>query len=517
MPEIEAKTKIDSVIVYNDRVMVTRVCDVRLEAPVDLVVPDLPGALDDQSVRVRAKNLKFGEVQVRTGYTRELTPRVKKLEDQIKKLGIKDRALADENAVLLEKQKFLASINVSSPPTISKELFEGKVAPEAWRQGLAFVAEELLKVKQRIAEIERERQDLREETEALKEEMQDLSSYAENLKTVAFDVHPEKAGEYRLEISYLIYGATWQPYYDLRANPSLGKVELGYFGKIQQSTGEDWADVGITLSTAQPSQGGQAPEPYPWYINLYMPQAELKAKRAAAPMAKSMPAEAEAAQGMAMRDEFVPAPPVEAGISVMYPLPGRFSVKSGEAEKKVKIYEKLLVAEFEYFCVPRIAQLAYLTGEVKNETEYLFLAGEASTYVGDDFTGRISLPTVAPDEKIAISFGVDDRVKIERKTVKSKVSKGGLMKKVTRLEYVYENLLKNFRDQEIKCQVVDQLPVPQHPDIKVQDAVLEPKPVEEEKDMAIYRWKPRVPAKQEFKITVSFAVEIPPDARVQGL
>jgi len=518
MPEIAVKTKIDSVIVYNDRVMVTRICDVRLESGADLMVEDLPGALDDQSVRVKAKDLKFGEIQVRTGYTRELSPRVKKIEDRIEKLGIDDRALADENAVLAEKQKFLASISVSSPQTISKELFEGKVAPDAWRQGLAFVAEESLKARQRIAEIERKRKDLREEIDALKAEMDDINSYAENLKTLVFDVHPGKAQEYHLEISYIIYGATWYPYYDLRANPSLGKVEIGYFGKIRQTTGEDWDDVSITLSTAQPSQGGNAPEPYPWYISLYLPQLEAKAKRAAAPMASQAPAEeCDAVAGSAMRDEFVPAPPVESGISVMYPLPGRFTVKSGEAEKKVKIYERIMAAEFEYFSVPRISPVAYLTGEVKNETAYLFLSGEAGTYVGDDFTGRVTMPAIAPDEKVVISFGVDERVKVERKTVKSKVTKGGLVKKVTRYEYVYENLLTNFHDKDIKCQIVDQLPVPQSPEIKIQDSGLEPKPTEEEKDMAIYRWKTLVRPKQEFKITVTFAVEVPPEARVQGL
>jgi uncharacterized protein (TIGR02231 family) len=202
---------------------------------------------------------------------------------------------------------------------------------------------------------------------------------------------------------------------------------------------------------------------------------------------------------------------------VMYPLPGRFTVKSGDAEKKVKIYERIMAADFEYFCIPRVSQTAFLTGEVKNETQYLFLSGEAGTYVGDDFTGRVTIPAIAPEEKVVISFGVDERVKVERKTVKSKVTKGGLVKKVTRYEYVYENLLTNYHDKDIKCQIVDQLPVPQSPEIKIQDAALEPRPTEEEKDMAIYRWKTQVRPKQEFKITVSFAVEIPPEARVQGL
>ena len=33
-------------------------------------------------------------------------------------------------------------------------------------------------------------------------------------------------------------------------------VDLGYFGVINQTTGEDWNKVKLTLSTARPSLGG---------------------------------------------------------------------------------------------------------------------------------------------------------------------------------------------------------------------------------------------------------------------
>ncbi len=518
MPEIELKTKIDSVIIYTDRVLVTRIGDVRLEKPADIVIPNLPGGLDDQTVRIRAKDLVFGEIQVRTGYERELTPRVKKIEDQLKALAAKDRALVDEQAVMAEKQKFLASIAVSSPQTISKELFEGKVAPDAWRQGLTFVADESLKTKQRIAAIERERQDLKLEIDALNQEMEDVNSYAENFKTVVFDAHPDKVREYRIEIAYVIYGATWSPYYDLRANPSLGKIDIAYFGKIRQNTGEDWNDVSVTLSTAQPAQGGEAPEPYPWYINLYVPEPVMRAKRAAAPMASQAPAEAECDKVSGeLREESVAAPPVESGISIMYPLSGRFTIVSGDAEKKVKICDKSMIAQFEYFIMPRYAERAYLTGTVTNASGYLFLPGEASTYVGDDLTGRVNMPAIAPDEEVRMSFGIDERVKVERKTLKSTVGKGGLVKKVIRYEYAYENIIANFHDKGIACEIVDQLPVPQSPEIKVQDAVLNPKPAEEEKDRGIFHWKPQIPAKGEFKVAVAFAVEAPPGSHLQGI
>ena len=36
-------------------------------------------------------------------------------------------------------------------------------------------------------------------------------------------------------------------------------LQLSYYAKIQQSTGEDWNDATLILSTAQPALGGNLP------------------------------------------------------------------------------------------------------------------------------------------------------------------------------------------------------------------------------------------------------------------
>lgn len=94
---------------------------------------------------------------------------------------------------------------------------------------------------------------------------------------------------------------------------------------------------------------------------------------------------------------------------------GKYTIKSGETAKKVKICDALPEAEFEYFIIPRITEFAYLNGGAQNSSSYLFLSGEANTYVGDGLTGRVYLNTIAPNEKIIFSFGVDEDIKVERK------------------------------------------------------------------------------------------------------
>jgi uncharacterized protein (TIGR02231 family) len=517
MANIELKSNVSSVTIYSDRVMVTRHGRIELDKTADIVLTDLSGALDDQTVRVRAKDLKVGEIQVKTGYAKTLTPAVKKIEDKIKNLKIEDRGLADETTVLLDKQKFLGAVTLTSPNIISKEIFMGKLAPDAWRQALQFVGSESVDIKKRIAEIELKREDIKEKIEALNNEMNDIVEVSQNSKSIIFDVHPEKAQVYELDISYILYGASWRTYYELRSDASAAKINLSYFGKTSQRTGEDWEDTSIILSTALPALGGTPPEPSPWYINLYVPRPKMRAEKMMAAESRAMPA-APAEQPMDMAEEFEAAPPVDTGIAVSYALPGRYTMKSGEPEKKLKIVEESFDAEFEYVTVPRYDGHAYATGKLKNTTDYLFLSGEASTYVGDDFTGKISLDTVAPTDTATLSFGVDDRVKVERKLKKSDVTKGGLVKKATRYEYCYENTIKNFHKKEIKCKVLDQIPIPQHPDIKVTNVSIQPKPTgEKEAELGIFEWAVPIAAEKEMKITIAFTVETPPDATVEGL
>ena len=508
---LRADSKIDSVVMYSDRVIVARKASVYLENATEIVFPDLPGSLDDQSVRVKAQGVTIGEVQVKTGYMKEPHPKVKELQARIRELEIRDRAYNDELAVLKDKEKFLQTVATGASDVISKEMYTGKIAPGAWDLGLKFIVDGLLAAKGRTAEIERARVDLQEKIDALKLELDNTRASVENRKAVVFDAKPKSAQTYTIELDYVVFGASWRTYYELRADPADKKIEVDYYGKISQRTGEDWDNVRIVLSTAAPSYGGSAPTTEPWYIYSYRSEdyGGYEEGRALAAAPKEAISESSVLVGEQQ------AQVVETGIGVWYPLPHRYSIASGEAEKKMTITARQMGAQFAFFTVPRLDMKAYLSGEMNNSTDFLFLAGDANTYVGDDYTGRSYFPTVAPDESIRTFFGVDERVKVKRELKKSKVSKGGLFKSTTKYDIVYENSIKNFHDQEITCTIVDMVPVPQDAAIKVGDVKLEPKPTREDKDRGIYYWDVPIQANAEFVITVSFTVEAPPEIDIQ--
>ena len=58
-----------------------------------------------------------------------------------------------------------------------------------------------------------------------------------------------------------------EPRYDLRTASDARSVELGYRAEVRQQTGEDWTEVELALSTAQPHLGARGPDPEPIWLS----------------------------------------------------------------------------------------------------------------------------------------------------------------------------------------------------------------------------------------------------------
>ena len=512
---LTVSSQVDSVVVYPHQVLVVRDASVTVSGPGELVFSDLPGALDDNSVRINAPGIHVGEVQVRRGYLAEPTPEVKRLLARAQDLEDQFKGLVDEDTVLKAKEEFLNSVKLGAPEIISKELQQGKVAAESWRGALAFVGDELMKVKAREVKLSREKEEMQKQVEAARQEYNDAKATVENRKEVSFNFSAD-AGTYDLRLSYVIANAAaWAPYYELRANPGESKVDVSYFAKLTQRTGEDWDNVRIVLSTTTPVLGVTPPEPNPWYLSL------LEAERAAYKSRMVMPAPGAAdmgrLQGGVMAEKAEEIQPVETGISLQYVIPGRVSLKSGEQAKKLELKEIVLPAEFEYYTLPRSGQQAYLTGTLANSSDFVFLAGDGSTYVGDEYTGSTWLPNIASQESTLVSFGIDERVKVKRELVSSFKSKGGLFSKTEKQNFVYRTTVDNYSPKPVTIKVVEQVPVSQQGEIKVTVTKVEPKFLEEDKDKGTYIWKPTIEMKGKFTIDYEFTVEYPAGRQVQGL
>ncbi len=519
---LNVESTIDSVVVYPDQAMVVRRATVSVSGSGQLVFPDLPGILDDNSVRIRAAGLKIGEVQVKPGYSAEPTPRVKQLEDSLKKLDRQARVYTNEKAMLAAKMEFLASVKVAGPDQMSKEVSTGKVDAGNWNAAIGFLGTQMMAVSSRQLEVDELEAALDTVRYAVSQELADVRAKVENRKTVVADVIALENGSHEVTLSYQVPGSvSWEPYYELRASPTDETVTLAYYVRMEQSTNEDWNGVSMMLSTARPAAGGVAPEPRPWYVDLAEAQSYTLINRQEqinAQMQGWTGNANEAGSSMVQRQVVIPqVTPVEAGISLQYAMPGRITLKSGEDAKKFFLHEEKMPADFSYYVYPRVRTASYLRAKVQNSSDFVYLGGKANTYVGDEFTGKTSLANVAPGESANPSFGVDDRMKVHHQRTRLFTSRTGLFSKRTRVDFEFKTTIENYHTKPVTMTLVEQIPTSAHDDIKVSLTKLDTQGAVEDKENGTYTFTFEMKPQEKVVVNIGYAVEYPTTTKIAGL
>jgi hypothetical protein len=102
-----------------------------------------------------------------------------------------------------------------------------------------------------------------------------------NYSEIVVEVDVEKTTNATFIFNYISPRATWKPYYDMRSD-GIGKpVRLEAKANVSQTTGIEWKNVELVLSTNDPYQNAQEPTLNPWYIsyNNYPQQRQTTARQ----------------------------------------------------------------------------------------------------------------------------------------------------------------------------------------------------------------------------------------------
>ncbi|MBI4722652.1 MAG: mucoidy inhibitor MuiA family protein [Candidatus Stahlbacteria bacterium] len=515
----EIRSRITDVRIYSERALITRSVSVELLAGTyTLVFPNLPATLSDESIKLKSSALiRMGEIKIENVFLEEeQEPQIVEIKKEIEKLQMDSSAVEDAINVLHSKEKFLESIQVASSSAISKELGTAKISPSSWKEGLGFLVVEFVATKEKIREKMKEKEKIVNKLSVLREKLNNVwSEVAREKKNILVEAEVSGAGVHSIELSYILPGVSWLPYYEVRTVPQKDEIEVSYYGKIQQMTGEAWEEVTLALSTAQPIIGAQAPELMPWYVKEPAPGSAIRTIRSKGKRVKGEGyGDEENVDAMSLEMAQVPASvPIEAGVSTVFEIKGRKTIPSTSEPTNILIMRENLTPKFKYVTIPKLAERAYLQSKIKNETKYVFLGGQVSVFVGGDYVGKSGIKNIATDEEFELSLGVDDRIKVKRELVKKMKSEAGIFNKAEKMEYLYKITIKNYKNTAIAITVKDQLPISQDEKVKVSETELNPNPSKKEVN-GIIEWGLTLEPQEEKEIKIGFAIEYPPGINI---
>ncbi|MBX7224456.1 MAG: mucoidy inhibitor MuiA family protein [Chitinophagales bacterium] len=244
----------------------------------ELVFKGISSNIDPQSIQLKGEG-KFTIVSVAHQYNYlELTQtndEVLKLQDQIKKIKKDLEDIKLDNEVLQNEVSIL-----SKNQEIATRDYGVKVSE--LKESVDFQRERLTEVKMKILANNRKNKALTDSVINFNLQINAIQKKRNQPQSeVVVVIEAYDATKADFELSYYVSGSGWIPNYDIKVEQINEPIQFIYKAIVFQSTGEDWKNVQLTLSTGDPKLGGEKPIIKKWILGMkpeYIAQFQDKSK-----------------------------------------------------------------------------------------------------------------------------------------------------------------------------------------------------------------------------------------------
>lgn len=515
--EKQVDSRISRVTVFLNRAQVTREVKTRVEAGrTNLIVSGLTSQLDQESVQVSGKgNIIILGINHNQNYLSEFNM-PKKLVALRDSLEIYKRQLAQEQHqkdILTKEEQMILSNQKIGGANQNVSVNELKAMADFYRTRLGEIGLSKMKADDKIKKINermtRLNQQIREQNEL----------YSRNTSEIVISVSADAATNAELEVSYVVGNAGWYPVYDLRAINTKSPVQLNYKANVFQSTGEEWSNVRLKLSTANPSLGGVKPELYSWYLDFYQPSYGLQGRAAGVQVQRSAKVADMAAEELSMAVPSVSnvadfTQTIQTSLNTEFDISLPYTVLSASKPTLVDIQKHDMKAEYQYAVAPKLDADAFLLAKAVGWEDFNLLPGEANVFFEGTFVGKTFIDPNNLKDTLSVSLGRDKRIVVKREKVRDFTTRRTIASNL-REAYAWEISVRNTRNEPVKITVEDHLPISRNSQIEV--TVLDVGGAKHNKDTGKLLWDMNLQPNETRKVVFKYEVKYPKDRQVSGL
>ncbi len=538
--EITADSAITAATVYTNRATVTRTAVVELPAGAHTVVfKDLPATLMPDSLRAEgtaAVPVTFGAVahKMETGAALA-APREQTLTETLEALQDRRKMIEADKQALETRKTFIGALGEQAKLRINEEIAELELDPELWIEAGAVLQEDMAVALKAGLTHDIALRTLDREIQKVRAELNQLRTGQRNSYSVSVPLEAAAATTLTITLSYQLPNAAWQPLYDARLETEDGDLTLIQYGAVRQNTGEDWTDIALTLSTAQPHRGASLPPLNPMWVNIWSHRGRQESAMIAGAVSdeyrqivqeRNMAAVEGAVRSS---DSFMPAP-VAAELKVAqidtggfvseYIIPGPSTVLADGTESKLMIGTFDTDTTLQVQVKPQLDSKAYLVARAALKGEAPILPGRVSLFRDGAYVGQQVFPLLRPGAETDLGFGIDDNIEVVRKLMKDERSEAGLISKDNVIERHFLTAVQNLHDTAVELVVLETVPTPQDDKIKVQ--VLDQHTsagyeTDHDNIKGLLRWVMTLPPQAQQDVTLGWKISWPDDSNLSGL
>jgi uncharacterized protein (TIGR02231 family) len=516
---VDAKSKITQATVFLQSAQLTREAQLQVKQGDNVFrFQGLETSIDPQSIQAAAPEIVLiNSVKHEVNYQTELptSPEYRAIADSIK---LTTDAITRTNSAngVLEAEKTLLNQNLaigSKEKGLTTETLQ-KMA-DFYRSRMTYIQEEQFKQSITLRELNKTLARLNQQLGTL----QGRSSKPSN--DIILHLKSDYARSVTVLLRYVISGASWQPSYDLRATDLTKPVRLDYRAEVFQSTGNDWENVQLTLSTGNPNLGGTKPELSQW--NLYPAGYGVKTLEAVTISTQGdydesrdykkeeKPTDGRFGGGMTLADYTTVT---EGAVTAEFAINVPQRIPSDGKGHQVFIQSTDLPATFAHYAVPKLDADAFLLAAVTGWESLNLLPGGVNIFFEGTYVTRAQLNPSATSDTLNLSLGRDPKVIIARKPLQDKSSQRTIGTNKERT-FAYEITVRNAKTTPITLRLLDQVPVSQDESVTVK--VEEISGASHNTDTGELTWNLALQPNETKKLTLIYSVKYPKSKVINGI
>jgi uncharacterized protein (TIGR02231 family) len=540
--EVTAESNIEAVTVFPSGAEITRSLEVKLPPGDQTVLTYITEQALPASIRVEGRasaGLEVGSVDARRVYIPDADSagaqsERKKIEDEIEQL--RDRRAAEDDIINAAKlqQTYLQTL---ASPSQTQNSTTANPQNKEWDALFGLLGQRMTDAAKAISEAKLRQRALDRSISDLQKSLSVTKGKVEYRTEVRINLTAATPLEASLILRYQVNDASWSPFYDARlasaeesgAKPA--RLALARRASITQTTGEDWDDVKLSLSTTRPGTATAAPHLNMLSVDFDRPPAQPQSGETEKEELDKVASERKPRKydgdifdgnfrGLALRADFRETQ-AQANISAfqaVYGIGGKTTIKSAGETRRLQIAAEEADTALYVMAVPRLDHTAYLYAKLAlPKTSSPLLPGPVSLFRDGVFVGSGSLPQLSPGETHELGFGADERVRVRQVVVTDKTSETGTFSKSRVEEHSYAITVKNLHARPMDIQVVDRMPVSMQEEIKVDFAVTsgsQPAAVEGENKRGLIRWDLKAEPDEEKKLVYTYLVTSPAGKKI---
>lgn len=486
------KVQVDKVTVFNQGAQIFCTEKVTLPAgTTDLIFENISAVLLQQSLQASASgevavmdvryNLKYATVEKKPD-----DPALKKLERDLK--SVQD-SLVEIGFISKGLQNQVNNFTTERGVLLANRLMRGELQRDSlviFQQSIDFLRKRLGNIDTELLQLEREQYKWSTLRNALAQRQSNLQTLisgnygvptgeTQPVPQIIVTVLAERAASTDITINYFVEQAGWVASYDLRANKNTTDIELNHRAGVYQSTGLDWNNVHLTLSTGNPNETNIKPSlsPYILHFNTYA-DLETKSRAKAALSAKPQSTYAVTDDRKEMSDKmaedvdgvFDYTTVSENALRVEYEINLNYTIASDGQTHNVVIQNRKIPAQYNYSVVPKLDPDVFLMARLTDWEDMNLVAGPARVYFDGSYVGQTAINPGTTNDTLLLNLGRDKSIVMKRVKLKDK-SREKILNENKMESKTFEITVRNTKSIPIRLIIEDQMPVSSDPAIKI--------------------------------------------------